>query len=240
MLRNFMVGTFLLANAIAFGNERGDNSTYSTENPDYVTPKTQELYDSSKPKGRPIEFPSSANFGAFVSFGQSDSQKADENPKAAWLSGASFTYLNAIQTWSRFELGADIFTGQLGHSRAEIPLKQGFLARIGYGYGISGNLFGTIRLGAGLASVQYDGRNSAGDEIKTSEAATATVLYAGWHLTLPAGESLSLDFGPDWSKTDFSLGKSTITTGGNTTKINSNDRQTISTLSLQLGARLKI
>lgn len=236
MVRQFIMAALLAAPGVALAAERDDNSTYSSENPNYQAPKTPELYDNTKPKGLPVSFPSSANLGAFISFGQSDSSKSGENPKSAWLSGASFSYLSGVNTWTRFELGADVFTGEMGHSRATIQVNQGFLARIGYGYAITGSLFGTVRLGAGIARVGFDGKNLEGYPV-SAESMTANMIYAGWHLSLPAGEKLSLDFGPDWYKTDFTVGDATLRQNGKTSEINYDSRQSITTLALQLGAR---
>lgn len=236
MVRQFMMAALLAVQGVALAAERDDNSTYSSENPNYQAPKTPELYDNTKPKGVAVSFPSSANLGAFISFGQSDSSKAGENPKSAWVSGASFTYLSGFDTWTRFELGADVFTGELGHSRATIDVNYGFLARIGYGYAITGNLFGTVRLGAGIARVGFDGKTPLGASVSAPDN-SANILYAGWHLSLPAGEKLSLDFGPDWYKTDFTVGEATLSQNGSFDTIDYDSRQSISTLALQLGAR---
>ena len=237
MLKTSLISCLALNSIAAYAADRGDNSTYSTENPEYQAPKTPELYDSSKPKGMPITFPSAATLGAFVSFGQSKSSESDENPKVAWFAGASFNYLKGTSTWSRVEFGADLFRGSVGHSAATIPVNVGFVAHAGYGYSLGGDLFGTLQVGAGLANVGYDGKYK-GSDVELSGSEAATVLQFGWHLVLPVGSNYGFTAGVDVTKIDFTVGEvNVVQNGGGKIKADIDKRESLTIPSLQLGFR---
>jgi hypothetical protein len=235
MLKKTLIGCLAFYPLAAFSAERDDNSTYSTENPEYQAPKTPELYDSSKPKGMPITFPSAATLGGFVSFGQSKSAESDENPKVAWFAGASFNYLKGTSTWSRVEFGADLFRGSVGHSAATIPVNLGFVAHAGYGYSLGGDLFGTLQIGAGLANVGYEGEFN-GKDVELSGSEAATVLQFGWHMALPVGSNFSFTAGVDITKMDFTVGD-VVVQDGSKLKVDLDKRESLTIPSLQLGFR---
>ncbi len=240
MLKKSLIGCLAVLPISAFSAERSDNSTYSSENSEYQAPKTPELYDSSKPKGMPITFPSAATLGAFVGFGQSKSGQSEENPKVAWFTGASFNYLKGTSTWSRVEFGADLFKGSVGHSAATIPVNVGFVAHAGYGYSLGGDLFGTVQVGAGLANVGYDGKYE-GNDVELSGSEAATVLQFGWHMALPVGSNYGFTAGLDVTKIDFTVGDvDLVQNSGSKIKTDINKRESLTIPSLQLGFRVAL
>jgi hypothetical protein len=237
MIKKAFFWCLSLTSVVGYSADRDDNSTYSTENPEYKVPQTPELYDASKPKGMPVTFPSAATFGGFVSFGQSRSSKSEDNPKVAWMTGGSFTYLKGTSTWNRVDFGGDVFTGSVGHSNADVPINIGFLAHFGYGYSLGGELFGTLQIGAGLANVGYKGETEQNQKFEMSESKGATVLQIGWHLAMPIGSNVGFTAGIDYTKMDFTVDDVDLVDNGVKRVFELDKRESLTIPSLQLGVR---
>ena len=128
---------------------------------EYTPPSTPELYDVHE-KLEPAyvrvkKVKSHPYLGLGVGFGSSRLDGGNGTPNVSWNITAEGGYVKALSSWSRVDFGLEAFNGSIGNSENTIDIQIGGLAKAGYGYNISENLYGLLRLGYGLASGKYTG-----------------------------------------------------------------------------------
>ncbi len=155
----------------------------------YVAPSTPELYDVNEPLvpayARIKKVKSHPYMGLAAGLGMTRNVGSDGSPKPAWSLIAEGGYVRALSSWSRADLGVEVFNGSIGDSDNTINLQLGALAKLGYGYNISENLHGIIRAGYGITTGQYSG------PLSSSHSASGYVWQLGIQVLAPT-ESVDL------------------------------------------------
>lgn len=158
------LGLFLLSATVLGQGDASD--TYLREDPNYKIPTSEPLYEPVK-RGSPISFGNQLQVGGMASFGVSSTPAT--NATTALLFGGQVSYRGGISSWSRFEAGAQFMTGSAGYDKADIEIPYLLMARVGYGYAIGTNLYGTFGVGFGAAGGSFDGKPEGKDEEFTSD-----------------------------------------------------------------------
>lgn len=156
----------------------------------YTPPSTPELYDVNEPLVpayvRVKKVKSHPYLGLGVSFGSSRLNGGQGTPKASWNIVAEGGYVKAMTSWTRVDFGLEGFNGQIGNSLNTMQIQLGGLAKVGYGYNISENLYALLRIGYGLAMAKYTGPLGDKDSI------TGSLWQLAFQLLVPTDSALDL------------------------------------------------
>ncbi len=169
---------------------------------EYTPPSTPELYDKNEPlvplyvKVKKVK--SHSYLGLGTGFGSSNLNGGNGNPKASWDIVGEAGYVKAVSSWSRADFGMEVFHGQIGNSKNTMNIKIGGLAKLGYGYNVSENLYALLRFGYGLALADYTG--TLGD----SKSETGSVWQLGAQLIAPTDSPIDLLLGFFFTQYGFS------------------------------------
>jgi len=187
---------------------------------EYTPPSTPELYDVNEPLVpayvRIKKVKSHPYLGLGVSFGSSRNDGGNGTPNASWNLVAEGGYVKALTSWTRVDVGIEAFTGKIGDSLNDMKIKVGALAKVGYGYNLSENLYALLRLGYGLAVADYTG------PMGSKNAITGNVWQVGLQMIVPTDSSLDLLGGVFFDQYGFS------------------DRGTYNVFEVRIGARFRI
>jgi len=147
-LMGLLVGLSLSTGILAEGSGNG-----------YKPPSSPELYDVNEPIEPPYvrvkKIKSHAYLGLGGSFGSSYLAGGGGSNKASWNVVGEGGYVKALTTWTRVDLGLEFFNGAIGNSSNDLKINVAGLAKLGYGYNISENLYALVRVGYGLATGTY-------------------------------------------------------------------------------------
>lgn len=165
-------------------------SAQGSSGQNYTPPSTPELYDVNEPLVpayvRIKKVKSHPYLGLGIGFGSSRNNGGNGTPKASWNLVAEGGYVKALTSWTRVDVGLEAFTGKLGDSLNDMKVNVGGLAKVGYGYNLSENLYALLRLGYGLAVAKYSG--PMGD----SSSVTGYLWQVGLQMIVPTDSSVDL------------------------------------------------
>lgn len=156
----------------------------------YKPPKTPELYDTKEelvPLYKRVQRVQS-HFYSGIGFGFGSSQRVNSSgtAKASWNLVAEGGYINALSSWSRVDLGVELFNGHVGNSKNNLDIRFGGLGKVGYGYNVSENLYAELRFGYGVATAKYTGDQQDENSI------TGTLWQVGAQLIVPTSSSIDV------------------------------------------------
>lgn len=147
--------------------------------------------------------------GGGLAFGQSRTTEGDGSPGLGYLLKLEPGYQLSTGSWSRVELSAELLTGKFNFrddEKVEMPVKLGFLAKVGYGYSLGNKLFGIARIGFGpvLASLESE---IGGVKVESDGDLSGIAALFAYDFVVPAGESLDFVGGIGILHTQFDLDK---------------------------------
>jgi hypothetical protein len=190
----------LLASNVSFGQADGAD-TLLREDPNYVPPTSEPLYKAGK-RGAPIDFGDQLQLGGMVSFGISKTPAEDGT--TATLAGGQLVYRSGVSSWSRFEAGVQFIAGTAGYDAADITVPYLLMARVGYGYAIGSNLYGTFGLGFGTAGGDFDGEIE-GVEVSSDDLMTGVASNVEFALNLNPKGTFEFSGGLAYTVIEYAL-----------------------------------
>ncbi len=199
---------------------------------------TPELYESNGPRGVPLKFPSGLYLGFGLGFGQSRSAGGSGNPIPAYSGGGEIGYIAGTGSWSRFEAALEILTGKVGHSRADMPLNFGILAKIGHGYSLGDKFFGVWRLGAGMVQADYSAKLANGIKVRSPDAVLGTALQLSYIIAMPVTNTVSVTGGFEWTNLSFNVGSVIEESSTGNRQIDIDENVVINVPKILIGIRL--
>lgn len=179
--------------------------------------------------------------GAGVGFGQARTTEEGNSPGTAYFLKLEPGYQVRRGTWSRLEVSAELYSGQLSFRTKEdqlgkitAPVTMGLMLHFGYGYSLGQKAFGLLRLGVGttMAKIKAD----VGGEKYESDSLSGVSGQIGWLMVAPMTDSLDVTGGISWTQTQFDV--DTIKAGSAEFDV---DRTVIANVwAAELGLRLRI
>ena len=223
--------------AISFLVETWTPYAMSQTSDGYEPPNTPELYEKNPDgPGQKVDYGSNFYLGFGLGLGQSQSNADKANPIASYNLDIEVGYQSKLQSSRLIESSITFFTGKAGHSRAEVDIGVGFLARLGYGYKIGNNLWGVWKAGGGLVSGMYEGKTADGFKVENEDSISGTMVQGGFYL-ISEQSALSYYGGLKWTYYNFGLSSATYTdASGQEQEIDENIG--VSVPELEIGARL--
>jgi hypothetical protein len=147
-------------------------------------------------------------FGGYMGLGQAYSTESDDSPGLTYLVGLDPGYAMTLGSWSRMEVGADVFFGKASFrlpadegGKVDLPIGFGLLAKLGYGYSMGNNLFGVWKFGVGPVQAKY-----ADENVKSKDAMTGIAGQLEFGLLMPISDKLDGTGSFRWTYMDFDLG----------------------------------
>jgi hypothetical protein len=207
---------------------------------EYQPPSSPPLYESNGERGTPLQFPKGPYLGLGAGFGQSRSAGGSGNPIPAYSGSAEVGYVAGTGSWSRFEAGMEFFFGKVGHSRAEMPIGIGVIAKVGQGYSLGNKFFGVWRLGAGMVQAKYSGTTSNGLKATAPDPVLGTALQVSYLIVMPVSNFMSVVGGVEWTNMSFNISEAEVETSTGTSLIDIDENIVVNIPKIQVGIRFGI
>jgi hypothetical protein len=144
--------------------------------------------------------------GGGLSFGQA-------RPTAGGAPGMVFAahfepgYQVKTGSWSRVEVGADIFSGSASFKnddgKSQMQLGLGLLVKAGYGYSLGSGMFGVMKIGLGPVMAKYKGEFQGADVESDSVTGLATQL--AYIMVFPVSSTLDFTGGFSYTHMQFNI-----------------------------------
>ena len=186
----------------------------------YTPPSSPDLYDKSTTEElQKVVHNKTGNYPGFLlSFGQG---RADGyNPRTSYGFGVDYNYRTAVDYWTIWEVGAELFFGHNGHSKAKMDIYFGALLKLGFGYNVAKGVNGIFTVGGGLAKASYSGADEAGISLSSNNDPLGSSFFGSYCFELIRPSGLMPFIGLRWSFFNFNIDK--IQQAGSTV---SNDKE---------------
>jgi hypothetical protein len=206
---------------------------------EYKPPSSPPLFESNGEVGTPLQFPKGPYVAVGAGFGQSRTAGGTGNPIPAYNASTEVGYVANTGSWSRFEAGAEFFFGKVGHSKADLPIGFGVIAKVGKGYSLGSKFFGVWRLGAGMVQAKYSGTTTSGQKVIARDPVLGTALQLSYLLVMPVTSFLSVVGGAEWTNMSFNISKADDAQTGNEVA-NIDENIVINDPKIQVGIRFGI
>lgn len=204
---------------------------------EYAPPSSPELYEKADPYVPPKHLKGHGYLGGGLGFGQSRSTGSGDAVTSYDLS-LGLGYVKPLGTWSLAQAGVDIFTGSIGHGSADMNISLGALAKIGYGYSLGTEMFGSFLFGAGVAQASYLEEDTNGQVFKGPSNNMGSVVMGAYELLMQAGDSMFITGGFYMTQYTFSVSDLTLDTGGPTNRVNKTVQ--LNSPEVKIGFRVKL
>ena len=178
------------------------SETYLKEDPNYKPPESEPLYEASDKRGEKVEIPSYLRLGGMYRIGSSKTPGSGST--VTKLYGAQVMYVSGLSSWSRIEIGVEALKGETGDSDSDIIVPYLILGRVGYGYSISKDFYGTFSFGLGTATGQFEGE-IAGENVQSDKDMTGLAVDLGYNLGIRVGRFFEFFGGLSYSFIEYSL-----------------------------------
>lgn len=158
---------------------------------DYTPPSSPPLYTPVDPTANVQKLNAHPFIGLGIAIGQSQ-PTGKENPLTAALGSIQLGYLKTIGSWNLVLGELLLFSGQAGHSDADLQIPIGAMVRLGYGYMITSGIYGIFKIGGGAFNGHYRSEKFG---IAKEASALGNAAHLAYHFGFAMNEDLFFESG---------------------------------------------
>ena len=159
--------------------------------------------------------------GVGAKVGQGRTTDAGATPGVAFLTTVEPGFQASSSSWSRLEVSAELFTGNVTYrlpgsntlgGKVDLSGLYGGMAKIGYGYSLGGDMFGILKAGVGPAFATFGIEPNSGTGKEKSDRLSGLAWMVGWELVAPIASKFDFTAGLSWTQLQFDV--SSVTRNG--------------------------
>ena len=152
--------------------------------------------------------------GAGLTIGQGRTTDSGSTPGVAFLAKFEPGYQASTGSWSRLEVGAELFSGSVSYrlpedqplgGKADLSGLYGAMAKIGYGYSLGDDMFGIVKAGIGPVFATFGIEPSTASGKAKSDRLTGLAWTLGWDLVAPVTHKIDFTAGISWTQFQFDV-----------------------------------